>query len=120
VRFADTGRPNEQHAVVGLDKPRARQFDDLGLSEIVSGKAQVKKRRAVMQDAASAAIVRLCRNCQKPFRVSPEELAFFDRLRLRSPRRCRPCRDARRDAGLSAVRRQTGGPDRDSDGRWRL
>ena len=34
VRFADAGRPNEQHAVVGLDKPRARQFDDLGFRDL--------------------------------------------------------------------------------------
>jgi hypothetical protein len=30
VRFVDARRTNEQHAVVRLDKPRARQFDDLG------------------------------------------------------------------------------------------
>ena len=34
VRFADAGWPNEQHPVVGLDKPRARQFDNLGLGDL--------------------------------------------------------------------------------------
>ena len=34
VRFADAGRTDEQHAVVGLDKPRAGQFDDLGLGDL--------------------------------------------------------------------------------------
>jgi hypothetical protein len=34
VRFADAGWPNEQHAVVGLDKPRTCQFDDLRLGDL--------------------------------------------------------------------------------------
>ena len=34
VRFADAEWPNEQHAVVGLDKPRTRQFDDLRLGDL--------------------------------------------------------------------------------------
>jgi hypothetical protein len=34
VRFADAGRPNQQYAVMGVDKPRAGQFDNLGLGDL--------------------------------------------------------------------------------------
>jgi hypothetical protein len=42
VGFADAGRTDEQDAVVGLDKPRARQFNDLGLGDLrIEGPVEV-------------------------------------------------------------------------------
>ena len=41
VRFADARRTN-QHAVMGLDEPRAGQFDDLGLGDLrIEGPVEV-------------------------------------------------------------------------------
>jgi hypothetical protein len=54
-----------------------------------------------------------CTVCQKPFLFSAAEQAYYAQRGFQFPKRCRPCRQARRKGGAATSRRIQAAPRRD-------